>query len=323
MPFFRSLFRQPGYLALSLTTLTLAVGANLVVFTVVNAIWLKPRPVRDPDRVVMVMADTGSLGSNERFFFAERGLQLQVREVAAFESVAGQVMTSGVYQSLAPHHVGEQSGIPSKRSASHRNTLVCLGCTSAGATSHVTTTASRRAPKAVVPDQHFWLERLHRKEWNQSNEGANPERRARVVRQVQDVIEESVLIVPEVVAAATLSMTSAHRVRDAQEMLPELARHVFVRRIVLRQLHRDGQHVQGVHGHPARTVGLFEMSACRQRSAPVEHANVVETEESPLEDVHPLGVLPVDPPGEVQKELVEHALEELHVAGATALRSIL
>src|SRR5437667_7674163 len=98
----RSLFRQPAYAALSLITLTLAVGANLVVFTIVNAIWLRPRPVRDPNRVVMVMGDTSSIGTAEHMFFAELGLQWQVRDVPAFDLVAGQVMTSGYNAGFTP-----------------------------------------------------------------------------------------------------------------------------------------------------------------------------------------------------------------------------
>jgi putative ABC transport system permease protein len=80
---------------LSVAIITLAVGANLVVFTVVNALWLRPRPVERPDRVAMVMADTSSSGSAEHFFFAEFGLQREVRESGAFTTVAGQVMTTG------------------------------------------------------------------------------------------------------------------------------------------------------------------------------------------------------------------------------------
>ena len=44
--------------------------------------------------------------------------------------------------------------------------------------------------------------------------------------------------------------------------------------------------------------------------AAVEDADVVEAEEAALEDVAALRVLAVDPPGEVQHQLVEHALEE-------------
>ena len=94
MALLRGLLRQRGYVALALTTLTFAVGANVVVFTIVHALWLKPRPVKDPDRVVWVTGDAGSLGSSENFHFAPLGLE-RLRETGAFETVAGQTSTSG------------------------------------------------------------------------------------------------------------------------------------------------------------------------------------------------------------------------------------
>ena len=56
---------------------------------------------------------------------------------------------------------------------------------------------------------------------------------------------------------------------------------------------------------------LVDVPAGGQLRAAVEHADVVEAEESALEDVAALGVLAIHPPGEVQHQLVEHALEEL------------
>ena len=50
-----------------------------------------------------------------------------------------------------------------------------------------------------------------------------------------------------------------------------------------------------------------------QRGAAVEDADVVEAEEASFEDVLAEAVLAVDPPGEVQQELVEGRLEEVHV----------
>ena len=38
---------------------------------------------------------------------------------------------------------------------------------------------------------------------------------------------------------------------DVDEVLEELARHVLVGRVLLRELERDGEHVEAVHAHPA------------------------------------------------------------------------
>ena len=52
-----------------------------------------------------------------------------------------------------------------------------------------------------------------------------------------------------------------------------------------------------------------------QRLAAVEHADVVEAEKAALENVPALRVLAVDPPGEVQQQLVKDAFEKREVAG--------
>src|SRR5207248_9069842 len=106
--------------------------------------------------------------------------------------------------------------------------------------------------------------------------------------------------------------------RYDEHVLPDIARDVLVRRTVAAELQRDREHVERVHRHPAGAIRLLETAAGRQRLAAIEHADVVEAEEAALEDVHPFGILAVHPPGEITQQLVEDALEELHVALAAA-----
>jgi predicted permease len=75
----RLIARHRGYFAFATTTLAVAVGVNLIVFTVVNALWLRPLPFPDADRLVTF---TG-------FAFVGLGSEL----LKPFEAVAGQVMT--------------------------------------------------------------------------------------------------------------------------------------------------------------------------------------------------------------------------------------
>ena len=52
-----TLVPKPGrraYVAFGVSTVALCVGVNLVVFTIVNALWLRPLPVRDADRIVLL-----------------------------------------------------------------------------------------------------------------------------------------------------------------------------------------------------------------------------------------------------------------------------
>jgi hypothetical protein len=81
-----------GYALLTVSSLSLAVGATLVVFTAVNALWLRPGPVPEPDRVVMVVGTTP--GEVDARLFSIDWLE-QEDEWGMFDGVAGQIVTSG------------------------------------------------------------------------------------------------------------------------------------------------------------------------------------------------------------------------------------
>jgi predicted permease len=95
------------FAVVSCLTLTLCLGANLLVFTIVNALWLRPPPVADPGGLVMI-TNPGGMGSTEGHSWAEAGLK-QLRDQPIFAGVAGQVATSGFDASFLPHIVFERS----------------------------------------------------------------------------------------------------------------------------------------------------------------------------------------------------------------------
>ena len=153
-------------------------------------------------------------------------------------------------------------------------------------------------------------------ERDQADHRAHLERLILAVRQVQHVVEELVLLVPQ---PNPFAADIVHRLGDIQEVLEELGGDVFVDPIVHRQLQRDRQHVQAEHAHPAGAVALLQVPAGRQRLRAVEHADVVQPQEAALEDIHALGIFLVDPPGEVQQQLVEHPLQKGQIARAALL----
>src|ERR1051326_972036 len=133
---------------------------------------------------------------------------------------------------------------------------------------------------------------------------------------MQSVVKEAVLLVPH---TRTVVAEVIDGVGDVEEMLPELAGHIFVSRVVASQLQSDGQEIQSVHGHPASAISLLDVATAGQRIAAIEETDIVEAQESALEDVLPLDVFAVHPPGEIEQQLVKNAFEEGAIGLAMAL----
>ena len=58
----RRLMRAPSFALTAIVVLALGIGANVALFSVVNAVLLKPLPVAHPDRLVRIYEATASNG---------------------------------------------------------------------------------------------------------------------------------------------------------------------------------------------------------------------------------------------------------------------
>ncbi len=84
----RSMARTPGVTAIAVLTLALGIGANTAMFSVVNAVLLRPLPYKEPERVVRLEAQIPSMNISGAFVEYNTYGEWWLKQSRSFESMA-------------------------------------------------------------------------------------------------------------------------------------------------------------------------------------------------------------------------------------------
>src|SRR5262245_4709618 len=84
---FRTLFRNPGFTAVSVLSLAIGIGANSAIFSVINALLLRSLPYQDADRLVILWQRSPGLNVAQDWFSPGQCLDVKA-ENQVFEQVA-------------------------------------------------------------------------------------------------------------------------------------------------------------------------------------------------------------------------------------------
>jgi len=99
----RLLLKKPGFTVIVVLILAVGIGANTAIFSVINAMLLRPLPYREPDRIVRIWRTRGKALNN---MYSRSELRILRDQSEAFESIAGhcgrRVYLSGID---SPRHI--------------------------------------------------------------------------------------------------------------------------------------------------------------------------------------------------------------------------
>jgi putative ABC transport system permease protein len=153
---FRTLLRNPGFCAVAILALALGIGPNTAIFTMVNAVLLKPLPVPEPNRVVMIWGTLLKSGFDQMPVSAADFLEWK-RQAHSFDqmSAAFAIPEYGLNVSGA----GDPERVPAALAS--REFLPALGITPVAGRNFLPEEDRPGGPAAVLISHAFWQRRFH------------------------------------------------------------------------------------------------------------------------------------------------------------------
>jgi putative ABC transport system permease protein len=100
---FRMLWKSPGFMAVAILALALGVGANTAIFSVVNAVLLRPLPYADPQRLVILWEKAPTQDTSVAYpnFQDWRDQNKSFEQIAAFRRDSFNLTSAGEPERLA------------------------------------------------------------------------------------------------------------------------------------------------------------------------------------------------------------------------------
>ncbi len=148
---FRSLARRPGFVAVVVLTLALGIGANSAIFSVVNAVLLKPLPYRAPDRLALIWSKWSNFDKtwvSEAEYLDYQGMKRLFEDVASWGE-NGEVAITGP---------GGAESVPAMQMTA--NTLAVLGMAPAAGRVFTPEEDIPNGPPVVMLGYDLWKRRF-------------------------------------------------------------------------------------------------------------------------------------------------------------------
>jgi putative ABC transport system permease protein len=96
----RALAKAPGFTVVAVLAIALGIGANTAIFSVVDAVLLRPLPFPEPERLMRAFLQEAASGQTSTFgiadFLAWRDHQQSFEHVAAYDTTQGSVALTGL-----------------------------------------------------------------------------------------------------------------------------------------------------------------------------------------------------------------------------------
>jgi len=146
---FRMLVKQPGFTLIAIVTLALGIGANTAIFSVVNAVLLRPLPFKESDRLVMIWHHGAAAAGGDRTPLAVADLLDLRAQSHSFEGIAA-------FQYATLNYSGGEVPVQVRGVNVTSNFLTVLGVGVQLGRDFQTTDEAANGPATVILGDQFW-----------------------------------------------------------------------------------------------------------------------------------------------------------------------